>query len=157
MTNAHAEDSRNGSEKKMRQSTLTKIHQSDAPAIMYAEMLNRGSGDYLVVISTFIEAKQLIKMFREFFENKLGIGRWYERDNRIIIKANDMECNLYFIYSKSPEAVESMRVLTVHIDESIEPVSEEVFDAIYRRSVQHRGRMFITEVIKRTIDSAETK
>ena len=120
------------------------------PIWMYREMQLRGSGDYLVVSTSYpIQQKKVVPAYVAFFKTVLGIAEYQKADR--ILKVNDRDGSEYTIFFGSadrPDSLESATAKAAHLDE----VGQDSFrlsswEAIQRRLSIHQGRVLGTSTL----------
>ena len=120
------------------------------PIWMYREMQLKGSGDYLVVSTSYpIQQKKVVPAYVAFFKTVLGIAEYIKSDRTL--KVTDRDGSEYIIFFGSadrPDSLESATAKAAHLDE----VGQDSFrlsswEAIQRRLSIHQGRVLGTSTL----------
>lgn len=119
------------------------------PMIMHDEMLKRGSGDALAVSSSFpLMDKKLVPIYRQYFENYLHIGQWYEAKKKLVVESGDLKYTIFFGSAKNPDSLESATAKVAHLDEAgQDEFTLDGYEAVLRRVSGNNGRIFFTTTL----------
>lgn len=131
------------------------------PIWLWREIQRRGPGDYIAVTSTYDLFKlKMLPMLRDWFENRLGIGRYWGGDRVIEIadpatgrfqaaRATDpMWARIILRSAESGSGLEAMTAKAAWLDEAGQAQFRvETWEAVLRRLSLSQGRALLTTTV----------
>jgi phage terminase large subunit len=120
-----------------------------APWWMNREIMQQGSGDYMVVSPNYpLQSKKVTPAYKDVFEKVLKIGTYKKGDRVLEIRVGDIKANIFFSSADNPDSLESVTANAAHLDEAGQKSFKlDAWEAIQRRLAIHQGRSLATTTI----------